>query len=286
MAAEIRPDREGSLPVGERSIRWELFGKGERETFVLLNGLAMHTKAWSGFVPRLHPEFDVLLWDYPGQGETTGPDVPVTMPELAELLARVMDEAGVGKAHVLGISYGGFVALEFARLFGERLLALTLSGILLTREETFERYEDVSLRFYRLGPEGFGLYTHYLYEKIFGEAFFRRVGADLERMRRGFEDRYRGRIDALVRLTEAQDPFFAALDANLEGYRAIRAPTLVLAGEEDRAIPPWMQRKIAGILPNAVYEEIPGSGHVVYLERPDLFWPRVLRFTRARSASV
>lgn len=286
MASDPRPDQEGLLPHGERSIHWELFGRGEREAFVLLNGLAMHTKAWYGFVPRLHPEFDVLLWDYPGQGETTGPDAPLLLPDLARLLARLLDEVRVEKAHVMGISYGGFVALEFARLFPRRLETLTLSGILLTREETFERYEDLSLRFYRGGPKLFDLYTHYMYEKIFGEAFLVRAGTDLERMRAGFADRYRGRIAALVRLTQAQDPFFAALDENLPGYRAIAAPTLILAGAEDRAIPPWVQRKIAAILPNAAYEEVPGSGHVVYLERPDLFWPRLLRFARTRSSST
>ena len=39
-------------------------------------------------------------------------------------------------------------------------------------------YEAISLRFYRVGPERFDLYTHYLYEKIFGEPFVREIGRD------------------------------------------------------------------------------------------------------------
>ena len=105
-------------------------------------------------------------------------------------------------------------------------------------------YQDVSLRFYAGGPPLFELYTRYLYEKIFGEEFVARTGAKLESMRQDFHDRYAGRIEALVRLTEAQDPFFAALEENATSYAAIPCPVLVLAGAEDRAIPPSQQRRI------------------------------------------
>ena len=93
----------------------------------------------------------------------------------------------------MGISYGGFVALEFARQFQERLYTLTLSGIILSHEELFEMYEALSLRFYRGGPQAFELYTHYMYEKIFGERFVASVGPSLETMRRNFYERYRDR---------------------------------------------------------------------------------------------
>jgi pimeloyl-ACP methyl ester carboxylesterase len=109
------------------------------------------------------------------------------------------------------------------------------------------------------------------------------MAGKLPAMRQAFFDRFKDRIGALERLTRAQDPFFESLEANLAGYRAIGAPALVLAGAEDRAIPPSVQRKIAGILPNSRYEEVPGSGHVVYLERPDLFWDRLRRFARTKS---
>jgi len=105
----------------------------------------------------------------------------------------------------------------------------------------------------------------------------------LEKMRQGFEDRWKNRLHCLVRLTEAQNPFFASLDANLPGYRAIRTPTLIMAGAEDRAIPPWVQRKIASVLPNAHFLEIPDSGHVVYLEKSDVFFDNLKRLARART---
>ena len=120
------------------------------------------------------------------------PDRDRLLRELAAsgLEARAVDEVGIGALHLMGISYGGFVSLEFARLHHDRLHTLTLSGILLEPEELFEMYEALSLLFYRRGPEVFDIYTHYLYEKIFGEAFVRKVTREgLEPMRQRFVER-------------------------------------------------------------------------------------------------
>ncbi|HMB51974.1 MAG TPA: alpha/beta hydrolase [Thermoanaerobaculia bacterium] len=285
------PARCGHLEVenGHR-VWWELHAgakEGEaRGTVCLLNGLAMHTRAWYPFLDDL-AGWDVLLWDYLGQGESSSPDEAVTLPQLAGHLRLVLGAAGLDRIHLVGISYGGFVALEFARLSHHRLATLTLSGILLTPRQVFEMYEATSLRFYAGGRDLFALYTHYLYEKIFGERFLSAVSPDdLEAMRRRFEERYADRIHSLVRLTEAQDPFFAAVPELLDDYRAVPTPVLVLAGEEDRVIPLDAQREMAEIFPNARYEVIPEAGHVVYLERRDLFWPRLVRFMESRDPAA
>ena len=279
---EFEATRAGRLAAGDHEIFWEQFGDGRGEPVCLLNGLAMHTKAWYPFVDRLLPDHDVILFDYPGQGESTSFDLPITMPDLAEILRQLLDRLAVPRVHVVGVSYGGFVALEFARLFQERLHSMTLSGILLSHEALFEMYEAISLRFYEEGPKAFELYTHYLYEKIFGEAFVAAIGPEaLEPMRQRFQDRYAHRVHSLVRLTRAQDPFFAALDANMPAYRAILTPTLVMPGAQDRVILPAVQKKICGILPHARWQPIEESGHVVYLEQPDVFWPALRAFIAA-----
>ena len=283
MASEITPLRSGHLAVDGFQIWWEYHGTGEREPIVLLNGLAMHTKAWYGFLPTLVDEFDVVLYDYLGQGESSKDDVPYSIPEFARYLALILDEIGQERAHVMGISYGGFIALDFARLFQERLHTLVLSGILLSRERLFELYQDISLRFYRSTRETFDLYTHYMYEKIFGEAFAARIPPEqFQAMRQRFFDRYVDQRHCLIRLTEAQDPFFGSIDANLDGYRAIRTPTLMVAGSQDRAIPLWQQERIRYILPNTRWELVEGSGHVVYIERPDVFFPAIKTFARTK----
>lgn len=280
---ELTPDQAGFIHADGRQIYYERFGTGARETVCLLNGLAMHTKAWYGFVPLLSGEFDVLLWDYLGQGNSSSDDVPYEIPRFCDYLTAIADELGIGRVHLMGISYGGFVGLDYARRYQHRLHTLTISGILLSHEELFQMYEDISLRFYRNTPEVFEVYTHYMYEKIFGETFVGKVKDSLGVMREKFYDRFKDKRHCLIRLTEAQDPFFAALDANMPGYRSIQTPTLIMAGAEDRTIPPWVQRKLTGILPNHRYHEVADSGHVVYLEKPEIFFGNLLRFARSKS---
>jgi pimeloyl-ACP methyl ester carboxylesterase len=253
VATEITPDRSGHLEVDGQRIWWEYFGRGDREAVCLLNGLAMHTKAWYGFLPLLTDGYDVILYDFPGQGESSKDDVPYSIP-------------------------------EFARLYPDRLHTLILSGILASREKLFSMYQDISLRFYR-GTEGeFELYTHYMYEKIFSERFVSTISDEqLAAMRQRFYDRYIDYRFCLIRLTEAQDPYFADIEARVEGYRKVTAPTLILAGAHDRAIPLWQQEKLAGIFRNSRYELVPESGHVVYIERPEVFFPALKAFMAAKS---
>lgn len=277
----------GHLSVATHRLWWERFGTGNRETVVLLNGLAMHTKAWYGFLDELLPAFDVVLYDYLGQGASSSPDEPTTIPALAGALATVLDHLAIAEVHVVGVSYGGFVAADFARLYPERVATLTLSGILLSHERQFELYQEQSLRFYAGGRATFELYTHYLYEKIFGEPYLRALPAEtLESMRQRFFERYVDRIHSLVRLTEAQIPFFAELEANLPGYQAVTAPVLVLAGDQDRAIPLWQQRPLARIFPNLRFEVVHGCGHVVYLEDRATFFGWLRTFAAARSTTL
>jgi 3-oxoadipate enol-lactonase len=284
MPDEITPRRQGHLEVDGFRIWYEYHGTGDRECCCLLNGLAMHTKAWYGFLPRLLDDYDVILYDYLGQGESSKDDVPYLIPEFARYLQLIMDEVGVDKLHLMGISYGGFIALDFARLYPERLHTLVLSGILLSHEKLFQLYQDISLRFYRSTEEVFDLYTQYMYEKIFGEAFAAAIPPEqFEAMRQRFYDRYVDQRHCLIRLTEAQDPFFGSLEENLPGYRAIPTPTVMIAGSQDRAIPLWQQQKILDIIPDARWLEIPGSGHVVYIEQPDLFFGSLKRFFEATS---
>jgi pimeloyl-ACP methyl ester carboxylesterase len=286
MASEIEPTESGHIQVGGDTIWWEYHGDGSREAVCLLNGLAMHTKAWYGILPLMIDDYDVLLYDFLGQGSSSQPDSPYSIPELARYLSLIMDHLSIEKIHVMGISYGGFIALECGRLFHERLHTLCLSGIFLEENVQFELYEAMSLRMYKSTEEVFDLYTHYLYEKIFGEPFLQACPPErFEEMRARFYDRYVAYRHSLIRLTEAQDPFFAAVPDLMDEYRAVTTPTLILAGSQDRAIPLWHQEKLLGIFPNSRMELIEGCGHVAYMESPNEFFGIMKRFMATKDVN-
>lgn len=286
---QVAPDKTGFTHVegGTRHVYWEYFGHGEKEVVVLLNGLAMLTRSWHRSVPYLHPDYDVLLYDYFGQGQSSKEDEPYTIPGFCDYLIRIMDELGIDKIHPVGVSYGGFIAADLGRLYQDRLHTLTLSGILLTRETAFQFYQDLSLMFYRRPEPAFEIYTFYMYEKTFGENFLRQLyGPTMEKMRARFHELYRDYKYCLVRLTEAQNPFFENIDQDPNAYRNIKTPTLIVTGAHDRAIPPWQQVKLLGIIPNSRQILLPECGHMTYMEYPDIFWPLVKQFFAAKTVGV
>jgi pimeloyl-ACP methyl ester carboxylesterase len=283
---KVAPNKSGFVEVenGTRQIYWEYFGEGEKEVVVLLNGVAMLTRSWYRVAPNLISEYDLLLYDYFGQGQSSKEDEPYYISKFCDYLMVIMDELGIEKIHPIGISYGGFIAADLGRLYQDRLHTLTLSGILLTRETLFQMYQDLSLMFYNNPDPAFEIYTYYIYEKIFGEHLATQVyGEHMERTRSKLFGRYHDKIYCLVRLTEAQNPFFENIDNDPNAYRNVSIPTLIFTGEQDRAIPPWQQKKLVDILPNSRQIMLPECGHLTHLERPDLFWPNVKKFLAVKS---
>jgi len=242
-------------------------------------------------VPNVYPEFDVLLYDYRGQGKSTRDDVPYYISEFANYCARIMDMLKIDKVHTQGVSYGGFITADFGRLHPDRLHTQTLSGILLTEMLMFQPwYQEISLTFYRKGlrdPEVFDLYTRYLYEKTFSEKFLKNLTTErVERMRKKFFENYRDSINALIRLTEAQNPFFENIRKNGSGgYRNVKAPTLLLVGEYDRAVPIWMQEPLLDLYSNSKMIIIHGCGHITYFEEPEIFWENFRTLARKKTVN-
>ncbi len=298
---ELHPAISGHLEVekGSRQVYYEYFGdvadgranENGKETVCLMNGLAMDCRSWLGLLPQVYPQYNVVLYNYFGQGvgenESSCEDEPYSIHGFASYLVEILDTIGIEKVHTMGVSYGGFVAGEFARAFPERIHTTTLSGILLTREIGFQHYQDISLHFYTSTDEVFSTYTRYLYEKIFGDRFLKNIyGAPMEKMRANFLDRYKDRKHCLIQLTKAQDPFFAAVDEeNQQRYGNLQVPLMIMAGAQDRAVPLWYQEKIHKMNPGSRYMIIPECGHLTYLERPDVFWPNIREFWKTKNTN-
>ena len=117
-----------------------------------------------------------------------------------------------------------------------------------------------------------------------GENISRKIyGAAMDAGRYKFYERYRDKKYCLVRMTEAQNPFFENIDNDPNAYRNVKTPTLILTGEQDRAIPLWQQKKMVDILPNSRLVILPECGHMTYMERPDIFWPTLRKFFETKS---
>ena len=86
---------------------------GSGDPVLLLNGMSRPMASWAFFADALRDR-TVIAFDAPGVGASETPVVPYSMPMLADIAARVLDAFGIEKADVVGYSHGGAVAQQFA----------------------------------------------------------------------------------------------------------------------------------------------------------------------------
>src|SRR5579859_5668790 len=109
---------------GSVRIAYEARGAGEAVLFV--HGLAYDRRGWGPLPDLLAEDFRVLLVDNRGVGESDAPPGPYTVEMLAADAVTVLDAEGLERAHVLGVSLGGFIAQEIALSYPERVDRLVL----------------------------------------------------------------------------------------------------------------------------------------------------------------
>ena len=116
------------MPFGQvRDIQvyYEIVGSGPRLLFI--NGTAADLRRRQPYVDLLSDHFTVLRYDQRGLGQSGKPDQHYSMADYADDAAALMDLVGWDRAAVLGVSFGGSVAQEFARRHPERITRMALA---------------------------------------------------------------------------------------------------------------------------------------------------------------
>ncbi|MGC1420403.1 MAG: alpha/beta hydrolase [Acidimicrobiales bacterium] len=99
--------------------------EGTGPALVLLNGLTKRLESWDPFVKALSGR-TVVRFDMPGVGESQSSLLPQSISKMAEITAMVLDEIGLDRADVLGLSLGGAIAQQFCCDFPSRVRRLVL----------------------------------------------------------------------------------------------------------------------------------------------------------------
>lgn len=105
-------------------LSYDRSGKGT--PLVLIHGFPLDLSIWDSVVPLLENDFDVIVPDLRGFGESSTVDEPYTMLDFANDVAGLLDFLGVEKAAFAGHSMGGYVALAFAKEYPDRVNALAM----------------------------------------------------------------------------------------------------------------------------------------------------------------
>ena len=213
----------------------------------------------------------VVAIDLRGSGATPGAGRAFAIAELADDLLAVLDDAGIDRAHVVGLSTGGMVAQEFALRHPGRVDRLVLVSTAARLHRQTELFLDAVLAAYEVHRSAtltYDLLAPWLYSPEFIEdpnnaAYF--ASAAQEDRKQSVDD-----WGALYRAVRAFDS-----RSQLPG---IAAPTLVVSGEVDALIPVGDGKALASAIPGARLVIFVGSGRVVNAEEPGRFRDEVAGF--------
>ena len=121
------PERMRILTIGGRAIRVAVReGAPGRPPLLLCNGVGVSLELFQPFVDALDPQRPVIRFDMPGIGGSPAPVIPYHLATLPSLLAGLLDQLGYEQADVLGISWGGGLAQQFALSRPDRVRRLVL----------------------------------------------------------------------------------------------------------------------------------------------------------------
>ncbi len=229
------------------------------EPVLLITGWTISSAVFDPIVP-LYPDLRVITYDHRGTGRSGAWPAPVSMAMLAADAAQVLDERGVRAAHVVGLSMGAMVALELAVRMPDRLKSLVLVGGGAGGPMTAVPSATSTVRVVGelVGDATNGRWpASVLFSRRFREEQPRRVAE----LCRPF-GRHRAPPWATSFQTLAASCF--ARDGSLH---RVRAPTLVVHGDEDVMSPLANATRLAGGIPGARLHLERGCGHAVPLER-------------------
>jgi 3-oxoadipate enol-lactonase len=248
----IRVGRDLSLEV-------VVEGDPDASPVVLIHSAGADHRMWERNLPAIRDRFRVIRYDARGHGRSDVPPAPYALDDLGTDLVAVLDALDVVSAHVVGASLGGLVALWLAVRHPDRVRRTVLAGAAArfgTPDAWEERADAV-----RVG--GTEAVVDLVMHRFFSERFRRNepgvVAGFAEALRRQSPEGYVGTCLALR-------------DADLrDEVSAIRAPSLVVVGDEDASAPPADADALRAEIPGARLMVLEGAGHLCTVERPDVF---------------
>ena len=210
----------------------------------------------------------LLTFDVPGVGESAA--CAVTIDDMADIAAAVLDANRIERAIVGGVSMGGFAAFAFARRHAGRLRGLILANTRAAADTEDARKGRREMAAAAL-EQGAAEIASRMLPKLLGETTHRERPAVVDRVRAIAEsvpgETIAPLLEALANRADSTD-----LLPN------IRVPSLVVAGDQDPIAPPAEMSQWAARVPNARFVTISGAGHLPNLETPDEFNTAVREF--------
>jgi pimeloyl-ACP methyl ester carboxylesterase len=253
--------------------RTHIISCGPQDAFplVLLHAGQASSTMWFPNIAHLSAKFHVLALDTLGEpGKSVPAQHNATKRDCAAWLEGVFDELGISKAHVMGLSRGGWLALNLAqhaphRL--ERIVLLSPAAVFIALNSFFSAVIQAVMRVPTRFIAKTALYSWvargFVVNPFFAEQFITGLQNWNWAVNTGG---YSGVMPSMF---------------SDEQLRQIRQPVLLLIGDQDRINPPASLERAKQTLPHLEADIVPQAGHLVSMEQPEAVDARILKFLAA-----
>ncbi len=246
--------------INETGLYYELHGKGE--PLVLIAGYACDISFWQPIIESLAKNFKVLIFDNRGAGRSDSPDSTYSIEMMAQDVVGLMDEAGFPTAHVLGHSMGGAIAQRIAYAYPTRVKKLVIVNSCAKFSAICTMISDF---FVTLRKEGIPdeRVIHGTAPWLFSASFLANPNNLQQIADQMIRNPYHQSLIGQRRQCEA----LANFDST-KWMKQIKAPTLILASEEDLLCPAKDYMALAKGIADSQLFIFEDQAHVPSLERP------------------
>ena len=239
--------------------------EGEGEPVVLIPGFAAGRWIWFKQTDELARHFRVIVFDPRGVSASDKPEGPQTISLLADDIAHLLQTIGIESAHIVGASFGGFVAQEFALKYPSmtRKLVLCCTSFGGPNHVAPDRETLIALA----STKGLNSEERMRANLLlaFTPEYIRTQTAEVDRV---VHLRATNEVPEHVYMSQLQ----AAVSFNAEArVERITSPTLVLSGDADVIVPLQNSRNLAAKIPGAQLRIIQGGSHTFFIEQAEKF---------------
>ncbi len=270
---ELKKDSGYVAIVEGGKMYWEAYGSGT--PLILLHGHTLDRRMWRQQIAYFAKEYRVITPDMRGYGRSSKQKDGMNVTHVDDLLT-LMDSLHIGKAHIVGLSMGGFITSEVLALRPERMITCTLaSGNLRNRKGPSEPMDDAERaeserNIKAVLNKGIDNWKKEWIEQLVGGG-----GSKAENIRKDVTMMVTD-WDAF-QITHHELRLYYANDAlPILKYKCPDVPTLYLSGENEH-------KRMSSQLkytPNWTFTVIPDCGHMSNMEQPDEFNRIVLSFIK------
>ena len=249
------------IQFGPTQVHYQLAGEAGRPVITFLNGLTQNADLWKSYADYFVPRgYRVLAYDMLGQGRSSKPVIDIKLTAHADLLEQLLTRLEIETTHLVSISFGGVIALDFAIRHGQRLSSLTVMSTFAELTPQLEFIGTFMLR--GLAEVGMPYLQSMLYPMNMSSAW---IAANRERipamMRAGYigNDGY-----AMQNLMES----FVEFKPLTPDLHRITTPTLIMNGEFDFFTPRDCHELIRREVANSRLLIVQHAYHAFTLELP------------------